>query len=157
MLIQSLVHNGVGYTMMTSEQLLAVGVPAAAVTEAEAAIRALAERDAVRAEIAANAGDIPSLLGTTADVAALALIGIMQIVIILAEKGSVDVKAAIAASAIPMPIEKAKTLIAAIADGSVKVPALIKGIDTVYAEVAARSTATAVALANEALANEGQN
>jgi thiamine pyrophosphate-dependent acetolactate synthase large subunit-like protein len=45
----------------------------------------------------------------------LGLIGMMQLLIILSEKGSADVKAAIAAAPIPMPIDKAKALIAAVA------------------------------------------
>lgn len=130
----------------TPDEAHAAGLPQATIAEAEARIEAEKQRDAVRARIAAQAGDTASLLGTTADVAALGLIGMMQLLIIMAEKGSADVKAALAAAPISMPVEKAKALIGAIAAGQVKVPALIKGLDTVYAEVAARSTATAEAL-----------
>lgn len=122
------------------------GAGEADIAGAIAALTADRQREVIRARITAQAGDLPSLVGTTADVAALGLIGVMQLLIILAEKGSADVKAALAASPIPMPVDKAKALIAAIAAGEVKVPALLKGLDTVYAEVAARSTATAEAL-----------
>jgi hypothetical protein len=131
---------------VTVDAARAAGATETAIEAAVNAVTAAKQREALRARINAQAGDIPSLLGTTADVAALGLIGIMQLLIILSEEGSANVKAAIAAAPIPLPIDKAKTLVAAIANGSVKVPALIKGIDAVYAEVAARSTATALAL-----------
>lgn len=146
MIIEHLVHEGRGFSMVTPEALREARVPDKVIAEAVAKVQATQERDVARARITAQAGDIPSLLGTTADVAALGLIGMMQLLIIMAEKGSADVKAAIAAAPIPMPVDKAKALIGAIAAGQVKVPALIKGLDTVYAEVAARSTATAEAL-----------
>lgn len=149
MIIDHVTHNGVGYSQMTPKQLRDVGVPEPVIAEAVAKVEAAQERDLARARITAQAGDLPSLLGTTADVAALGLIGTMQLLIILAEKGSADVKAAIANAPIPMPVDKAKALIAAIVAGQIKVPALIKGIDAVYAEVAARSTATANALTAE--------
>lgn len=139
-------HAGKTHYNFSEAELADAGVPAEMISEAVAAWEADKERQATRARITAQAGDISSLLGTTADVAALGLIGMMQLLIIMAEKGSADVKAAIAAAPIPMPVDKAKALIGAIAAGQVKVPALIKGLDTVYAEVAARSTATAEAL-----------
>lgn len=144
--IEHFVHGERAFVMVTPEELRRQGVPETAVAQAVAGLEKLRARDALRQRIASEAGDVQSLLGTTADVAALGLIGMMQLLIILAEKGSADVKAAIGSAPIPMPIDKAKALIAAIAAGKVKVPALLKGLDTVYAEIAARSTATVEAL-----------
>lgn len=137
--------NGWLYNI-TADEAREAGASEADITAALDAIEATRQRNSVRARISVQAGDIHSLLGTTADVAALALIGMMQLLIIMSEKGSADVKAAIAAAPIPMPVDKAKALIGAIESGQVKVPALIKGLDKVYEEVAARSTATAEAL-----------
>jgi hypothetical protein len=149
-IIERVEHAGKTYSMMTAAQLAEAGVPAGIIKAATDRVTALETRETIRNRITAEAGDIPSLLGTTADVAALGLLGAMQLVIILSEKGSAEVKAAIAAAPIPMPIDKAKALVAAIVAGEVKVPALIKGIEVVYGEVARRSTATANALAPKA-------
>ncbi len=146
MRIESIIHNGIGYSHMTPEELAEAGVPESVIADAVAELTANATREATRARIAATAGDIPSLLGTTADVAALGLLGAMQLLIIIAENGTEAMKAALKAAPIPMPVEKAKALLAAITSGQVKVPALMKGIDAVYADVAARATATADAM-----------
>jgi hypothetical protein len=141
--IETLIHNGVGYSNLTPDELKQAGVPADVVDAAVRAIENNQARDQLRAEIAAKAGDVESLLGTVSDVAALSLIGMMQLAILISEKGSADMKAGLAALPIPMPLDKAKALIAAIGAGKVKVPALVKGVDVVLAEVAARATATA--------------
>jgi hypothetical protein len=144
--IERVDYAGKSFSMMTPRQLAEAGIPADIIKVETDRMAALGARDNTRARITATAGDIQSLLGTTADVAALGLLGAMQLVIILSEKGSPEVKAAIEAAPIKMPIDKAKALIAAIVKGDVKVPAIMKGIETVYAEVAQRSTATVNAM-----------
>jgi hypothetical protein len=140
---KTIMHDGKGFAFMTPDQLRKLGVPETTIADAVSELEKTKARDVIRAEITDKAGDLPSLLGTTSDAAALGLIAVLQLVILIAENGTPEMKTALAASAFPMPVAKAKAFLADIKAGKIKVPALLKGTDAVYAEVAKRSTATA--------------
>jgi hypothetical protein len=140
---KTITHDGKGFAFMTPGQLREAGVPETTIADAVTEVNKVSDRETIRAAITDKAGDIPSLLGTTSDAAALGLIAVLQLVIVIAENGTPEMKTALAASAFPMPVAKAKAFLADIKAGKIKVPALLKGTDAVYAEVAKRSTATA--------------
>lgn len=102
------------------------------------------QRAIVRANIAAKAGDVSSLLGTTSDAAALAVFGLASLVEKLSEATSLaDVRAA----AEPFAALSADFL-AKVQEGSVKLPFMAKGVDATIADIEARATAVTDALAS---------
>ena len=130
----------------------AAGFSETAIEEAEARAAALAARDAIRGRIDQTAGDVPSLLGTTADTAAVALLGVLAAVAALDDGDSPDAwiagfRARLDALGDDLPAQ-ADAFLGAIAAGAIRVPALAKGFDRVVADIAARSTAVADAMSD---------
>jgi len=109
-------------------------------------------RDMKRRRIDAMAGDTQSLLGTTSDAASLALLGVIGLMYALTEETSystyrrrlTDVLEDLAPGRDLRAI--ATDFLDQIKAGSIRVPLLEKGFDTVLAEISARSTAVAEAL-----------
>jgi hypothetical protein len=120
-----------GRELETTQETVAVGIAAF-------------KKSRLRMQIAQVAGDTESQLGTTADVAMAALLGVAHLVVLLSKKGSVDIKSGIAES--PVPVALAETFLANVASGAIKVPLLVKGLESVFAEMAGRATATAEVL-----------
>jgi len=104
-----------------------------------------ATRSAVRQRIKASAGDVESLLGTTADAAALVLYEMAKMAAAISAAGTV---AEIKAAAQPFA-DLTAPFLAGVADGSVKLPVLAKGEAAALAEMQTRATAVAVALSLE--------
>ena len=98
--------------------------------------------DLVRAKIKRGAGDTASLLGTTSDAASLAIYGLATLVAKLSTAQSLaDVREAAA----PFAALSAGFL-AKVESGDIKLPFLIKGIESVVADIEARSTAVSDAI-----------
>ena len=101
----------------------------------------------IRAEIAKRVADPESLLGTTADGTALALLGLCHVIVALADHGSASVKQALTEAAGGQLVPMARTFLQQLAAGEVTLPALLKGIDAVTADIIERSNGVAQVLA----------
>ncbi|KQI66977.1 hypothetical protein AN189_18160, partial [Loktanella sp. 3ANDIMAR09] len=149
---------------VTRAEALELGYPETAIAEAEARAAAQAARDAIRGRIDRTAGDVPSLLGATADTAAVALLGVLAAVAALddartagstshnepSESDAVNAwlygfRARLAAMGDDLPAQ-ADAFLKAVAAGAIRVPALAKGFDRVVSDIANRSTAVADAM-----------
>lgn len=114
------------------------------------------QRDLIRAEIASHAGDTLSVLGTTADAAALSTLGMCALTVAVAQGTSwASFKTAFTDAIASMAGEQdmaalSAAFLAKVASGEVKVPALAKGIDEVIADIEQRSTAVSDALISAA-------
>jgi hypothetical protein len=111
-----------------------------------------AERSAVRQSIASKAGDPQSLLGTTADAAAIATLGIAALTVsVVAASNYTEFKTAYLAT-----IEKlggnhdlgeiSTSFLAKIEAGEVVIPAMVKGLKDVIGDIETRSTAVSQVL-----------
>lgn len=107
--------------------------------EAEMAAAAKSE---TRQKIAARAGDEASLLGTTSDAASLAIYGLASLVAKLATANSL---AEVRDAAAPFAALSADFL-AKVESGEVKLPFMLKGLETVVADIETRATAVSDAL-----------
>lgn len=96
----------------------------------------------IREGIAAQAGDVESLLGTTADGAQLAIYGLASLVAKLATANSL---AEVRDAAAPFAALSADFL-AKVESGEVKLPFMLKGLDTVVTDIETRATAVSDAL-----------
>ena len=125
----------------------ALGYPEAAIAAAEARAASLHAREQARGRITLSAGDTQTLLGSTADTAALALILAAAHLAALREAGSYSAyKTALTAQldAIDAGLAAALTgLLAGVNDASVKLPPLTKGLEEVMGEIKTRATAVA--------------
>ena len=101
----------------------------------------------IRAEIAKRVADPESLLGTTADGTALALLGLCHVIVALADHGSANVKQAMGEAAGGQLVPMARRFLQQLAAGEVTLPALLKGIDAVTADIIERSNGVAQVLA----------
>lgn len=110
--------------------------------EAHDAIMAEAAKSAIRQKIAAKAGDEASLLGTTSDAAALAIYGLAALVAKLSTANSL---AEVRDAAAPFAALSADFL-AKVESGEVKLPFMLKGLDTVVTDIETRATAVSDAL-----------
>ncbi|MDJ0827755.1 MAG: hypothetical protein QNJ16_19890 [Rhodobacter sp.] len=139
----SLTHAGRVFDGFTRADLETQGVPEAVIAAAEAAALATERKRQVRSSIRRTAGDDASLLGTTADCTALLLYEMAKMAATIAGAGTV---AEIKAAAQPFA-DLTAPFLAAVEDGSVKLPVLIKGEATALAEIQTRATAVADAIA----------
>lgn len=116
---------------------------------AEAEAFAMAEkariaRNTLRARIARDAGDQPSLIGTTNDIATLALVRLLQLATALSSAQTLaDVRQGASAIA-----AIGADLLADLAAGQVTLPCIEKGDGAVLAEMAERGGAIAAVLAD---------
>jgi len=102
------------------------------------------KRGHVRNVIQETAGDIPSLLGTIADVAQLLLVAHCHVIDGISKATTIaEIKAV--ANTSPLAAD-AVVLLADIAAGTVKMPYLLKGEPAVIADIKTRATAVATAL-----------
>lgn len=102
----------------------------------------LARKVRLRHAIATQAGDEASLLGTTSDAAALAIYGLASLVAKLATANSL---AEVRDAAAPFAALSADFL-AKVESGEVKLPFMLKGLDTVVTDIETRATAVSDAL-----------
>jgi len=106
----------------------------------------------VRQTISNQAGDPLSMLGTTADAAALSTLGIAALTVAIAGAGNyTDFKKAFLGALGKLAGEQDMVAISAaflqkIEDGDVIIPAMAKGMGEVIADIEARSTAVSQAL-----------
>ena len=119
--------------------------------EAHDAIMAEAAKSAVRQKITENAGDDKSLIGTQADVLGLLVAGQMARIVALADHASNEAQRQELAALQELAggadlVQLCRDGLAAIKAGNVVLPASIKGVDNVFSEAFARSTATAAIL-----------
>lgn len=136
----------------TREQALAAGESEAEIAAAEEVLAQTKARTDVRARIHSSAGDIPSLLGTASDVASIGVVVGACVVAALEEETdyadfrTLALDALQAVSGDHDPILIAKAFLADVAAGTLRIPALEKGITVVLAEVNTRGNAVAEAL-----------
>lgn len=100
-------------------------------------------RTAVREEIARQAGDTESLLGTVTDTTHLLLYGVASLVAKLASASSL---AEVREAAAPFA-ELSAAFLAKVASNEVRLPMMEKPLGEVVAEIESRATATANAIA----------
>jgi hypothetical protein len=137
----------------TPEQALEAGHSPDAVAAAVKTREAEIHRDTVRADIAKNAGDTLSLLGTTSDASTIAVLVGACFMASLDETTSYSAFRAKANAFMQAisgehdPTEIAKAFLASVQAGDVRLPALEKGIVEVLAEVTERGNAVAEAIA----------
>lgn len=120
--------------------------------EEVAAAQAEAMRSMLRQQIDRKVGDGPSLLGTQADVMGLLVAGQMARVVALADHASNEAQRQELAMLQALAgeadlVQLCRDGLAAIQAGDVILTASVKGVDNVFAEALARSTATATILA----------
>jgi hypothetical protein len=143
-------HGGMIYN--DAAKAIAAGADPVAVQAAQDAIDGIAKRDVIRGQIEREAGDVPSLLGTTSDAATIAILVGACFMASLDEKTSYSAFRAKANAYMQAisgdydPTEIAQAFLAAVAAGDVRLPALEKGIVDVLAEVTKRSNAVAQAI-----------
>lgn len=145
----SLQHDGKTYRNFSEEGLKAEGIPQDVIDAAKAKADGLAQRDKVRATIAANVGDAESILGTVADASgvlvALSLARISALASTKAADLSVAEKAELAtvqtlAGDVDLAVVAAEAL-GKISAGEAVLTASVKGLDAVIGESLERSTA----------------
>ncbi|MEO0485264.1 MAG: hypothetical protein AAF092_05075 [Pseudomonadota bacterium] len=129
----------------TPEEAAQLGYSAGAIAAAEQAEMARTARIAIRQQIAATAGDTKSLLGTTSDAAALALLELAKLSKALSTANSL---AEVRAAAQPLA-DLTAPLLARVESGVTKLPHLAKGADVAIAEMEARATAVTEALSGD--------
>ena len=102
----------------------------------------IAARDAVRAKVAERAGDVETLLGTTADGTQLLLFSVASLIAGIAKAESLaDVKAA-AAQFTPM----SASFLGRVNTGEVVLPFMVKGLDNVIGDIESLSTTVSEAM-----------
>ncbi len=142
-------HEGVTYVDMTREEMIDKGVPE---DHVDKAIQADKSRRIARGKINLNAGDVPALLGTTSDAAAISILGIAALTVAL--KSSSDYgkfKKTFLSAMEDLAGDHDMVAISAsflgkIKDKEVLIPALIKGLPDVVKDIEDRSTAVSKAL-----------
>ena len=145
----SLQHNGKQYDLWSVEALLDEGVPEDVIA---AALKPKQIRQLVRSQIAVQAGDTLSLLGTASDAAALATLGVAALTTALAGAGNyTEFKAAFLATLGKLAGDQDMVAVSAgflakIEAGEVLIPVMIKGVGDVMADIENRSTAVSEAL-----------
>lgn len=132
-------HEGRRSLNVTREQALELGYPDAVVDAAEESGLNAAKLTILRDQIGKNAGDVASLLGTTADAAQLLLIRMAQMAAALAEATTL---AEMRDAAKPFA-DLTADLLSDVDGGDVKMPYLLKGEAAVLEEISTRSTAVA--------------
>jgi hypothetical protein len=145
-------HEGRTTLSVDREGALALGYPVEAVDTAVT----VAARDVTRENIKRAAGDPLSLLGTTADAAAIATLGIATLTVAVAGASSyADFKTAYLAALGQLGgdhdmVQISGAFLAKIEAGEVIIPAMVKGMSDVIGDIESRSTAVAQALVEAA-------
>ena len=142
-------HGGMIYN--DTAMAIEAGADPVAVQAAQDAIDGIGNRDVIRGKIEREAGDIPSLLGTTSDAATIAvLVGACFMASLdeptdeaFRQKAKSHMKSI---SGDHDPTEIAQAFLTSLASGTVRLPALEKGIVDVLAEVTDRGNAVAEAI-----------
>ena len=145
-------HNGATFIKFDRAGAEARGVPEAVIAAAETKAAEIDGRGKIREKIEADAGDSLSLLGTTADVSAIAILVSAALMVASNETSYASFKASFDTNMAAIagdkdPVQIATDFLASLAAGTLRVPALEKGIVTVLDEVSVRSTAVAEAMA----------
>ena len=115
-----------------------------------------ADRSALRQSIEQKGGDTLSMLGTTADAAAIGTLGIAALTVAVAGASNyTEFKTAYLAAIGQLGgdndlVEISGEFLAKIEAGEVMIPAMVKGMNTVVGEIETRSTAVAQALVGAA-------
>jgi len=140
-------HNGTTYINIDADEARALGVPDPVIAAAQTRAASLAKRDARRGRITLDAGDTQTILGSTADASALALVALAAHVAAVSEaSGYSAYKTALTKhlAAVDAGLAKALTdLLEGVKDASVKLPPLAKGLTQAMTEIETRSTAVA--------------
>jgi hypothetical protein len=145
-------YNDVLYEDFDPEEALERGVPEVVIEKAVADAQNAAGRIGVRKAITASAGDQMSMLGTTADAAAIATLGIAAMTVAMASSNDyAKFKTAFLGALGKLAGDKdmvaiSADLLAKIESGEVIIPAMAKGMDAVIADIEQRSTAVSQAL-----------
>ncbi len=135
-------HNGASFENWTIEDAQGAGVPQNVIDTAVNASNRQSQRSKMRANIGAKAGDDASLLGTTSDAAALAIYGLASLVAKLSTAQSLaDVREAAEPFA-----QLSAGFLTKVENGEVLLPFMLKGLDTVVADIETRATAVSQAL-----------
>lgn len=143
-------HEGVVYN--NAKSALAAGADPVKVQWAQEAVNSLPDRDVIRGKIESEAGDVPSLLGTTSDAATIAVLVSACFMASLDESDNWRAfrdKAYAYMKSISGehdPTEIAQDFLASVGSGDVRFPALEKGIVSVLQEVTKRANAVAQAI-----------
>lgn len=115
-----------------------------------------AEKSAVRQRIEKSGGDTLSMLGTTADAAAIATLGIAALTVAVSGAANyAEFKAAYLAALGKLGgdhdmVQISADFLAKIEAGEVMIPAMVKGVGSVIGDIETRSTAVAQALVEAA-------
>lgn len=135
----SMNHNGCTFSNWPPEDIIASGVPADVVQEEIARQNA---RKKVRGQVNLSVGDTETLLGITADAAAVAIYGLAVLTSKLATAQTV---AEVRAAAAPFEALSAEFL-AKIESGEVVLPFMVKGVEGVVLDIEHSATSVADAL-----------
>jgi len=135
-------ENGRKTVNVDRERAEELGYSEASIYAAEASATAIMQRNNLRAGIDAAAGDIPSLLGTTADGAQLV---IYHLAVLATELSTAQSLAEVRSAAAPFATLTAAFL-EKIESGEIKLTALLKGEGNVIAEIESRATAVSEVL-----------
>lgn len=152
--MQITIHFPNGSVLMntTPEYAASAGIDQSLIDAAIAEAEGLGVRDQVRGDIRRNAGDTLTMLGTTADAAALSTLGIAALTVAVAGAGNYsDFKAAFLNALGKLAGDQDMVTISAeflgkIEAGEVLIPAMAKGMGEVIADIESRSTAVSEAL-----------
>ena len=151
MLLNIKLENGY-LTDTDREAATALGIPEADIVAAEVIAEKLRERTIIRERIEKEAGDIPSLLGTTSDAATIAVLVAAVFMASLEKDAGFSVFREKATGLMAQiageqdPNEIANLFLEKVLSGELRFPAMEKGIVTVLAEVMQRGPAVADAM-----------
>ena len=151
-MLLSIEHEGRKTVNITADEALEMGYPTEVIEAAEAAALSLETRGATRKKIEQAAGDPLSLIGTTADAAAIATLGIAAMTVALSNSGNyTEFKTAFLATLGQFSpngdmVQISEDFLAKIGTGEVIIPAMVKGLGDVISDIETRSTAVAQAL-----------
>lgn len=145
----SLKHNGSEYVNWLEGDLLAAGIPQGAIDTAKASQQSEASLSEKRTAIQASAGDSLSLLGTTADAAAISTLAVASLAVTLSQSQDfLTFKASLltalnglASNQDMVPISA--LFLSRVQSGAVRIPVMTKDLGVVISEIEARSTAVA--------------
>ena len=134
------------YLNVPADSLLEIGVPEeqaqTMIAEATAQQKQRDQVEHIRSAIQSNAGDTLSLLGTTSDATQLLLYGFTTLIAKLHTANSL---AEVREAAAPFA-ELSAGFLAKVEGGEVKLPFMVKGLDSVVSDIEQRATAVAEVL-----------
>ena len=134
------------YLNVPADSLLEIGVPEeqaqTMIAEATAQQKQRDQVEHIRSAIQSNAGDTLSLLGTTSDATQLLLYGFTTLIAKLHTANSL---AEVREAAAPFA-ELSAGFLAKVEGGEVKLPFMVKGLDSVVSDIEQRATTVAEVL-----------